>query len=70
LIKNNNKNHLKSYAKYSGIAFQMIAIILIGLFAGIKIDKWLSLKFPAFTIILSILSIIFAVYFSIKDQIK
>jgi F0F1-type ATP synthase assembly protein I len=48
------------------MAFQMMAIILAGTFGGLKLDQWLSAK-PVFTVILSILSIIFAIYFMVRD---
>lgn len=64
------KKYLDNYVKYSSLAIQMIAIILIGVFGGFKIDKWLSLEFPVFTILLSIISVAGAVYYAIKDFIK
>jgi hypothetical protein len=48
----------------------MIAIVLIGIFGGIKLDHWLGLKFPVFTVSLSILSVFIAVYLVIKDLLK
>ena len=65
-----NKERLSSYIKYSGIAFQMIAIILIGVFGGMKIDKWLKTDKPVFTAVLSVLAVILAIYYSIKDLIR
>ena len=64
------KNQLKGYAKYSSIALQMLVIILLGVFGGIKLDEWLALKFPVFTVILSILSVILAIYYVTKDLLK
>ena len=70
--KNNSKEkeHLKSYAKYSSIAFQMLTIIFLGVFGGVKLDEVISSKFPVFTVILSIVSVILAIYFVTKDLIK
>jgi F0F1-type ATP synthase assembly protein I len=48
----------------------MIAIILIGVFAGIKIDKWLKTDKPVFTALLSVLAVILAIYYSIKDLLR
>ncbi len=48
----------------------MIAIVLAGVFGGIKLDEWLGWKFPLFTILLSILGIFAAIYFAIKDFLK
>lgn len=61
---------LNSYAKYSGLAFQMIAFILIGVFGGIKLDEWLKLDFPIFTVILSLAGTVMALYYGIKDFLK
>jgi len=48
----------------------MIAIILVGVFGGIKLDKWLKPSFPVFTVVLSFLSVIFALYYVLKDFIR
>ncbi|MFI5163649.1 MAG: AtpZ/AtpI family protein [Bacteroidia bacterium] len=61
----------KNYARYSSMGFQMAAIIGIGIFAGIKLDAYFSLKkFPAFTVSLSLFSIIAAIYFVIREVTK
>lgn len=64
------KKLLEGYAKYSSIAFQMIAIILLGVFGGIQLDKITGWEFPLFTIILSIFSVILAIYYVTKDLMK
>lgn len=64
------KNKLKAYAKYSNMAFQMIAIILIGTYGGIKLDDYLAWDIPVFSILFSLLSVIIAIYISIKDVLK
>jgi ATP synthase protein I len=56
-----DKHPLQAYAKYSGIAFQMIAIILLGAWGGKKLDTLLLMQKPVFTIILVILSTVFAI---------
>jgi F0F1-type ATP synthase assembly protein I len=45
----------------------MIIIILAGTFGGIKLDKLVPIKFPLFTILLSFLSVILAMYIVIKE---
>ena len=65
-----SKKYLDSYARYTSIAFQMLAIILIGVFGGIKLDEWLELKFPVFTVILTILSVVLAIYYTVKDLVR
>ena len=60
------------YLKYSGMAFQMGAIIFIGMFGGLKLDQWTGMdkKFPIFTLVLSLAAVFGAMYFVIKDFLK
>jgi F0F1-type ATP synthase assembly protein I len=60
---------MNDYAKYSSIALQTVIIILIGVWFGVKMDKWLDMK-PLFTIVFSILSIAGAIYTMIKKILK
>jgi len=69
-LSEKRKKSLDSYARYSSIAFQMLAIILAGVFGGIKLDEWLNLKVPVFTVSLSILSVILAIYYVTKDLLR
>ncbi len=64
------KEQLKGYTWFSGIAFQMLAIILVGVFGGIKLDKLLALKFPVFTIVLTLISVALSMYVIIKETLK
>ena len=64
------KKLLDNYARYSSIAFQMLIIILIGVFGGIKLDQWLGMKFPVFTVILSIASVMLAIYSVTRELLK
>jgi len=67
----NSKNEwLKSYARYSSIAIQMVVIIVGGTFAGFGIDSLLEWKFPLFTVLFSLLSVIGAIYLVVKDLLK
>ncbi len=71
--KKDFKSHLKSgssFVKYTGIASQMLAVILGLTFLGVYIDKYFELAFPVFTFILSILSIIIAMYWIIKQVLN
>jgi hypothetical protein len=65
-----DKDQFNNFAKYSAMAFQMAIIIGLGTFGGYKIDQFFNLKFHIFTIILSLFSVILAIYFSIKDFIN
>ncbi len=65
-----NKNKLNSYAKYTTIAVQMAVIITLGVLGGYKLDAFLNLKFPIFTLIFSVISVALAVYLAIRDIIR
>ena len=56
------KKQLNDYARFSGIAFQMIATILLGTFGGIELDKFIPNKVHIFTIVLSLASVFLAIY--------
>ncbi|MCK4664505.1 MAG: AtpZ/AtpI family protein [Bacteroidales bacterium] len=64
------KKQLSNSVKYSSIAFQMIAIILLSVFGGIKLDEYLSWDYPVFTAVFSILGVFIAMYYAIKDFLK
>ncbi|MFC2098880.1 AtpZ/AtpI family protein [Bacteroidota bacterium] len=61
---------LNNYARYSGLAFQMIAIILVGVFGGIKLDEVVNWEFPVFTLVFTLLSVIMSMYYAVKDLIR
>jgi len=52
------------------MAFQMIAIIVVATWGGIKLDKLAAFENPVFTVILSLLGVFAAIYFAVKDFIK
>lgn len=64
------QSQINEYVKYSGLAFQMAALILLGYWLGSKIDKWLDLSFPAFTIILILTFLSVSFYSLIKSLPK
>jgi F0F1-type ATP synthase assembly protein I len=61
---------VKDFARYSGLAFQMIGIILITTWGGVKLDKLTGWHTPVFTIVLSLLGVFAAIYIAVKDFIK
>ncbi len=63
------KRQLDDFIRYSSLAFEMIVIMGLGTWIGVKIDQWLNLNFPAFTLGLMILSVIAAVYQAIRKFI-
>jgi hypothetical protein len=45
----------------------MVAILGLGVWGGLKIDGWLKMKFPLFTVVLSFLAVLLAIYNGLKD---
>ena len=45
----------KNYMKYSGMAFQMVAYILVGILLGKQLDKYFETERPYLTALCSIL---------------
>ena len=64
------KKSFDNFIKYSSISSQMLVIILVGVYGGIKLDKLVRIGFPVFTVILSVGSVALAIYYAIKDFIK
>ncbi|MFO8055451.1 MAG: AtpZ/AtpI family protein [Bacteroidales bacterium] len=69
-LKNQSRDFLHSYAKYSGIAIQMMVVITAGIWGGVELDKLTGMDFPLLTVILSIVSVSLAIYISIKDLLN
>jgi membrane protein DedA with SNARE-associated domain len=61
------KRLLNNYARYSTLGFAMIAIILAGVFGGRWLDQHFELAIPIFTASCTILALIFALYYLIKE---
>ena len=64
------QNQFNAYAKYSGLAMQMMVIIAGGTYGGFRLDKYLGWKFPVFTVVLSLLSVGVAIWYVVKDLLK
>ena len=63
------KSPLNNYARYSGIAIQMLVIIFLGVFGGYKLDQLLGTK-PLLIVLLSLAGVTIAIYQAVKDFIK
>ena len=59
---------LNNYARYSGMAFEMMFIIAAGVFGGMKLDEWLHTKL-IFTLVCSLAGMAIAFYVVIKDAL-
>lgn len=69
--QNHNKHSgLQSYSRYSGLAFQMIAIILAFVWAGKKIDDVYFEGRTIFIIVFSMIGVFIAMYVVLKDFLK
>jgi hypothetical protein len=61
------KKQLNEYARYSAIGFQMAGIIFLCTWGGVKLDAWLELKIPVFTVVLSLASVALSLYYFLRD---
>ncbi|MVM31525.1 hypothetical protein GO755_15875 [Spirosoma sp. HMF4905] len=59
-----------SFVQFSGIAFQMLGTIGLGVWAGMKLDAWQQNHRPIWTIILSLTAIGASLYLFIRQLIK
>jgi F0F1-type ATP synthase assembly protein I len=68
--KNPSSKGIRDFARYSGMAFQMIGIILLTTWGGVKLDELLKFETPVFTIILSLFGVFAALYSVLRDFIR
>lgn len=61
-----NKNNLNFYARFSSIAIQMLVIIGIGTFIGVKLDEYFPNDYKLYTMILSLTSVILSMVYVIR----
>ncbi|MFN5250274.1 MAG: AtpZ/AtpI family protein [Bacteroidota bacterium] len=52
--------------QYTGMGFQILAYILIFLWLGHMLDTWIVLKMPVFTVVMSLLGVIGAMFSIIR----
>ena len=64
------KERLNNYARFSGVGFQMLATIGVGVWGGIKLDNVYPNNYQVFTVICSLISIGVALYLVIKQVTK
>ncbi|MCA0152351.1 AtpZ/AtpI family protein [Winogradskyella vincentii] len=71
-LSNNNKqvkdqkNRLNSYARLSGLVIQMMAIIGVGTFAGIKLDEAYPNEKNLYTLGLTLAGVILSIVYVIR----
>ncbi len=61
---------LSDYARYSNLAFKMIAVVLTAFFIGWQVDKWIHIGFPLFTLLFSAGALIAIMVLLIKEFSK
>jgi F0F1-type ATP synthase assembly protein I len=64
--KDQGRKRVQDYMKYSGMAMQMGIIILLGVFAGQKLDEYFQTS-PFLMVAMALLSIFAALYSTLKD---
>ena len=57
----------RNYVQYTGMALEMGLLIFAGAWLGRKLDQWLALEKPIFTLILTLLFTVGAIYRVIKS---
>lgn len=61
------KEQLNTYARFTGIGFQMLVTIGLGAYVGVKLDEHYPNQYSAYTIICSLFFIAIALYSVIKQ---
>lgn len=61
------KSPYSTYVRYSGIAIQMIAVIGLGSYGGLKLDEIYPNDYHAYTLICSLASVAIAMYLLIHQ---
>ncbi|CAN5372373.1 hypothetical protein BH09BAC4_BH09BAC4_17370 [soil metagenome] len=59
-----------SFAQFSGMAFQMLGTIGLGVWVGMKLDQWQNNHRPIWTIVLSLTAIGASLYLFIRQLTK
>jgi len=62
----NGGNPLSHYAQWSGLVFQMAAVVLVGYFLGSKADQWLVTESSPWTLVGVITGVLVAMALAIR----
>ncbi len=68
--KDSKKNSAQYFARFSGLAFEMLGIIALGVLGGNKLDQFREADFPLWTVILSLLAVFASLFLVINDVLK
>ncbi len=66
-MKEQNKNSLDDYARYTAIPIELIVIILLFTWIGHQIDQKVRFEIPIFTVLLAIIGIGIGLYVALKS---
>ncbi len=69
-MESNKNDWMRQYARFSSTLLQTIIIIILGIFAGKKIDKFFELKKPIFLLIFTIIFSVIAFYLAFKEFMR
>lgn len=61
---------VNNYLKYSGMAFQMVGALLVGVFLGRWLDRKLDTPQPYFTALLALVFTGVSIYVALRDFLK
>jgi ATP synthase protein I len=64
---NKKSKQLKSFVRFSGLAFQLFAVIGIGTWCGYWLDGRMQLQVPIFTFIGALLSLTLVIFYLIRQ---
>ncbi len=64
------KGKLQSYLKYSGLAFQMLIVLGLAAYGGMRLDAYMGNKNPWFTILFMVLGVVGSIYKIIVSVMK
>lgn len=65
--KNSPKKRLDNYLRFSAMGLQMGATIFLLTWLGVKLDAWLQLRFPAFTLFFALFSVTAVLVYFIRQ---
>ncbi|HXL57830.1 MAG TPA: AtpZ/AtpI family protein [Chitinophagaceae bacterium] len=69
-MENKQKSNKQLLLEYSSLAFQLLVIIGIAIYAGLYLDKWIKIKIPLFLWLLPLIAIVGMIIKVIKDTSK
>jgi len=69
-VTDSEKGKLQSYLKYSGLAFQMLLVLGLAAYGGMRLDAYVGNKNPWFTILFMVLGVVGSIYKVIISVIK